>query len=75
MGKRLRPRCQRAAPRLQSAIAPPQVTSTAVAAVQVDVRNDISPPSGQIDLSKSKGCQLVAARLVSSPSAQVKVTP
>jgi hypothetical protein len=75
MGKRLRPRCQRAAPRLQSAIAPPQVTSTAVAAVQVDVRNDISPPSGQIDLSKSTGCQLSAARLISSPSAQVKVTP
>jgi hypothetical protein len=74
VGKRLRPRCQRAAPRLQPAIAPSQITVTAEAAVQVDVRNIISPPSEQNDLSKSTGCKLSAAWLICSPSAQAKVT-
>jgi hypothetical protein len=65
---------QRAAPRLRPAIAPSQVTPTAEAAVQVGVLNSIPPPSGQNDLSQSTGCQLSVAWLISSPSAQAKVT-
>jgi hypothetical protein len=75
VGKRLGPGRQRATPRLRPTIALSKVTPTAEAAVQVGVVNNIPPPSGQNDLSQSTGCKLAAARLVSSPSAQVKVTP
>jgi hypothetical protein len=74
MGKRLGPGRQRATPRLRPAIAPSKVTPTAEAAVQVGVLNNIPPPSGRNDLSQGTGCQLSAARLISSPSAQAKVT-
>ena len=74
MGKRLRPRWQRTAPRPQPVTAPSMITLTAEAAVGVGVSYDLPPPSEQNDLQESARCQLSAARLISSPSAQAKVT-